>query len=92
MKALQLTFLLLICFSFCNFAFTQEKLIALKFDEFNIIPDRNVSFYEATSTRLKRFARELKRQPRMQALIIGYERRIKPKNKFHTGDESIFAL
>jgi hypothetical protein len=73
MKTLQVAFLLLICFSFCNFAFTQEKSIAVKFDEFSSLP--YVKSDQLTD-RANRLARQILKEPKTsKAVIIFYNQR-----------------
>lgn len=91
-KFSQFVFTLLICFSFCSFAFGQTKPVALKFDEFSK-SDNYESDSKMITERLKRFAIELKRQPQMWALIIGYdERKQSYDDDTYNGDNSILII
>lgn len=90
-KFSQLVFTLLICFSFCSFAFGQAKPVALKFDEFSKSNDY-LSNSKMISERLKRFAMQLKKQPQMQALIIGYDERKQVYEQYRIGDHQILGV
>ena len=70
-KFSQFIFAFLICFSFYNFTFGQEKFVALKFDEF--ITESKKS--EDDDKHFNRFAAQLKKLPQMFAVIIRYSSR-----------------
>jgi hypothetical protein len=71
--------------------FTQEKPVALKFDEFSK-SDEYSSDSKMIAERLKRFAMQLKRQTQMQALIIGYDKRKQSYDQYWIGDNQILTV
>lgn len=92
MKTSQLFFAFVIGFCFVYFTFAQVKPVALKFDEFSK-SSVYASDSEMISKRLERFAMQLKKQPQMQALIIGYDRRKQYyNNEYQIGDNAILGV
>jgi hypothetical protein len=86
----KLTILWILIFSLQVLA--QEKAIALKFDEFSEI-SKYSSDWEDISSRLKRFAYQLKKHPQMKAVIIGYDQRKQTYGDIYfVGDNRILTL
>lgn len=68
-KFSQFIFAVLICFSFYNFAFGQEKSIAFKFDEYSEKDDANL---DALTKKTKQFAKQLKKLPKTTKGLIRF--------------------
>ncbi|MBA2619692.1 MAG: hypothetical protein H0U87_00680 [Acidobacteria bacterium] len=78
-KFSQFIFAFLICYSFCSFAFAQEKPIALKFDEFDDSGKNPFySDYEKLSffQRVERFLKQLEKERGATVYVIYYQARI----------------
>ncbi len=65
----QFIFTLLICFAFCSFAFSQEKPVAVKYDEYS---EKNGVNLKLLDEKIKRFVKQLRRLPKTTKGMILY--------------------
>ncbi len=66
-KFSQFIFALLICFSFCSFAFGQEKPVALKFWQYS---EKNGANLDELTNKTKQFAKKLKKLPKSTKELV----------------------
>lgn len=87
-KFSQFVFAVLICFSFCNFAFGQTKAVALKFWEYS---EKNGANLDELTNKTKQFAKKLKQSSKTTKGFIFYYTELGEKNVKYCSKDKLTA-